>query len=57
MKMFTLGITSIIAKATIYSIGLGTAFLTMNYFPFNFVLAIGGVVASHPFEVSRVITQ
>jgi hypothetical protein len=56
-RLFTLGLVPSLARNILVSAGFLPGFLGHEYSPLSVVYALGGILLSHPFEVSRVILQ
>ena len=56
-RLFTLGLVPSFARNVLVSAGFLPGFLGHDYSPLSVVYALGGILLSHPFEVSRVILQ
>jgi hypothetical protein len=56
-RLFTLGLVPSLARNVLLSAGFLPGFLGHDYSPLSIGYALGGILLSHPFEVSRVILQ
>ncbi len=56
-RLFTLGLIPSLSRNILVSAGFLPGFLGHEYSPLSVMYALGGILLSHPFEVSRVILQ